>query len=226
MFEPDPNQAARGRRRGRSWLALIASALAHAGLLAWFGFRASPALAPERTISVVFLTPPSVTQPQPGLTPAQREAERARQAYLDRLVQPVEAPAAARAAATAPPAASSGAGAALDPQAVNPNRAAAAAGEDAAPVEAGGDITRPVLLNGGHPAYTRAAQIAGLEGDVVLKAVIDERGRVTHLEVLRGLALGLDDAAIDTVRRWKFKPSTRNGKPVKVFYILTVHFRL
>jgi protein TonB len=215
MFEPDPNQAASGRRRGRSWLALIASALAHAGLLAWFGFRASPALAPERAISVVFLTPPSVTQPQPGLTPA-----------LDRLVQPVEAPAAARAAATAPPAASSGAGAALDPQAVNPNRAAAAAGEDAAPVEAGGDITRPVLLNGGHPAYTRAAQIAGLEGDVVLKAVIDERGRVTHLEVLRGLALGLDDAAIDTVRRWKFKPSTRNGKPVKVFYILTVHFRL
>ena len=36
----------------------------------------------------------------------------------------------------------------------------------------------------------------------------------------------LDQAAVDAVKRWKFKPATLNGKPVDVYYNLTVNFRL
>ena len=45
-------------------------------------------------------------------------------------------------------------------------------------------------------------------------------------KVLRGLPLGLTESAVDAVRKWKFKPSTLNGKPVEVLYILTVRFNL
>jgi TonB family protein len=44
--------------------------------------------------------------------------------------------------------------------------------------------------------------------------------------VLRGLDPLLDQAAVAAVRRWKFRPATRNGKAVKVSYILSVDFRL
>ena len=38
--------------------------------------------------------------------------------------------------------------------------------------------------------------------------------------------MGLDRAALDAVEKWKFKPATLEGKPVKVFYTLTVNFNL
>jgi TonB family protein len=38
--------------------------------------------------------------------------------------------------------------------------------------------------------------------------------------------MGLDSAAADAVKKWKFKPATLNGKPVAVIYNLTVNFRL
>jgi TonB family protein len=43
--------------------------------------------------------------------------------------------------------------------------------------------------------------------------------------VLKGLPLGLDQAAVDAVKRWKFKPGTLNGQPVPVIFTLTVNFR-
>jgi protein TonB len=205
LFATAPAQPSPGRRR--YWAALAASALLHAGLLAWFGLRARNVAGPEAPIGVVFLQSPlAAPPPEPAPSPAERAARRQRQAYLDRLVQPTAVPEPRRGPA--------------------PAGSAASAGEDDAPAEAGGNTTRPILVTRVKPDYTRAAQMAGLEGDVVLEAVIDERGRVTALRVLRGLDPGLDQAALDAVRRWRFKPALRNGKPVKVFYILTVHYRL
>ena len=44
--------------------------------------------------------------------------------------------------------------------------------------------------------------------------------------VVKGMPMGLDRAALDAVAKWKFKPATLAGKPVKVFYALTVNFSL
>ena len=76
------------------------------------------------------------------------------------------------------------------------------------------------------PQYTELARKARIEGIVIIEAIIDPSGNVTDARVLKPLPLGLDQAALDAVKRWKFKPGTLNGQPVPVIYNLTVNFRL
>lgn len=90
----------------------------------------------------------------------------------------------------------------------------------------GGAVSRPVLRTGQPPRYPKVALRARIQGDVVLQAVIDERGRVSDVRVLRGLPMGLDQAAVDTVQGWTFEPAKLNGRSVKVYYTLTVKFQL
>ncbi len=90
----------------------------------------------------------------------------------------------------------------------------------------GGNITEPEKLSGPNPVYPEAARRARIQGVVVLECVIGKDGSVKSVKELRGLPLGLTEGAIDAVKRWKFKPSTLNGKEVEVLYILTVRFNL
>jgi len=94
------------------------------------------------------------------------------------------------------------------------------------PILVGGDVKKPEILVKTQPRYTEVARRANIEGVVGLKAIIDERGYVTNLEVLKDLPMGLDKAAMDAVRTWRFKPATLHGKPVKVYYNLTVNFTI
>ena len=97
---------------------------------------------------------------------------------------------------------------------------------DDEPILVGGAVKKPEILVKTQPRYTELARRANIEGFVSLKAVIDERGYVTNLEVLKDLPMGLDKAAVDAVRTWRFKPATLHGRPVKVYYNLTVHFTI
>ena len=90
----------------------------------------------------------------------------------------------------------------------------------------GGNITEPEKLSGPNPVYPEAARRARIQGVVVLECTIGKQGDVQEVKVLRPLPLGLTEAAVDAVKKWKFKPSTLNGKPVEVLYILTVRFNL
>jgi TonB family protein len=90
----------------------------------------------------------------------------------------------------------------------------------------GGAVTRPVLRSGPPPRYTKVAQRARIQGTVVLQAVIDERGKVAEVRILKGLPMGLDQEAVDTVQDWTFEPAKLGGRPVKVYYTLTVQFQL
>ncbi|MFV2071025.1 MAG: energy transducer TonB [Thermoanaerobaculales bacterium] len=90
----------------------------------------------------------------------------------------------------------------------------------------GGNITEPKRLSGPNPTYPEAARRARIQGVVVLECTIGKDGRVIRAKVLRGLPLGLTESAQDAVRKWRFQPSTLNGKPVEVLYILTVRFNL
>ena len=90
----------------------------------------------------------------------------------------------------------------------------------------GGKVTEPVRTGGPNPAYPEAARRARISGTVVLECVIGKDGHVESVKVLKGLPLGLTEAATDAVQNWLFKPSTLNGKPVEVLYILTVKFNL
>ena len=86
----------------------------------------------------------------------------------------------------------------------------------------------PLLLKQVEPGYTEEARAAKVQGTVVLQVEIDPSGKVaaTHIGVIRGLGLGLDEKAIDAVRQWKFKPATKNGTPVMAKATIEVNFRL
>jgi protein TonB len=90
----------------------------------------------------------------------------------------------------------------------------------------GGNITEPVKISAPSPLYPEAARRARITGAVILECTIDKAGRVNEVKILRGLPLGLTEAAVDAVKKWRFKPSTLNGKPVEVLYVLTVRFNL
>ena len=98
---------------------------------------------------------------------------------------------------------------------------------DDAPLRVGGAVTRPELIgNPGKPVYTELARRARVTGTVIVEAIIDTGGNVTNVRVLKGLPMGLDRAAVEAVQKWKFKPATLEGRPVKVYYVLTVNFQV
>ena len=77
------------------------------------------------------------------------------------------------------------------------------------------------------PIYPEIAQEAGIEGVVVVQAFIDERGRVKETLILKGVPnTGLDEAAMDAIRRTKFHPAEQRERPVGVWISIPVNFRL
>lgn len=64
--------------------------------------------------------------------------------------------------------------------------------------------------------YPDAARDAGVEGTVVLDLIVDETGAAREIHVVKGLGHGLDEAAVQALRRCKFTPGERGGKPVPV----------
>ncbi len=76
------------------------------------------------------------------------------------------------------------------------------------------------------PGYTPSAREERLEGEVVLQAVVSETGDVEDIEVLKGLELGLTEAAIEAFRSWKFRPALHNGTPISAIYTNTFIFSL
>ena len=93
-----------------------------------------------------------------------------------------------------------------------------------APLEVGGDVKPPRRLDAPLPIYPNEAWAAGITGDVLVRAVIDATGAVADVEVLKGLPYGLTEAAVEAIRRWRFKPATRRGQPVAVYRNLSVRF--
>jgi TonB family protein len=66
-----------------------------------------------------------------------------------------------------------------------------------------------------------AWKAAGTRGEVVIEATVGVDGQLTDVRVVRSIA-ALDQAALDAVRQWKYKPSTLNGRPVPVIMTATV----
>ncbi|MEA2235690.1 MAG: hypothetical protein QOC81_414 [Thermoanaerobaculia bacterium] len=94
------------------------------------------------------------------------------------------------------------------------------------PLRVGGDVRAPIVINRVEPSYTEAAKKSRIHGIVILEVIIDRTGVVKDAQVLKPLPFGLDQAAVDAVKQWRFKPGTLNGQPVDVIFNLTLNFRL
>ena len=99
-------------------------------------------------------------------------------------------------------------------------------GIENAPIHMSFGMTKPEVIHQVQPRYSEQARRAGVQGMVIVEAVIDEQGQVTNVRLVRGLPMSLDVAAMQAVQQWRFKPARLNGRPVKVFYTLTVNFTI
>ena len=90
----------------------------------------------------------------------------------------------------------------------------------------GGGVTAPSLLFKVEPAYSEEARKAKYQGTVLLYVQVDPSGKAVNMRVLHSLGLGLDEKAMEAVKKWKFKPGVKDGKPVTVQAQIEVNFRL
>jgi len=113
-----------------------------------------------------------------------------------------------------------------DVTAIDPNISASAIqGVLAALSPVGGRMREPRLVTRTVPSYPAAARQVGIEGEVVIDAVVDTSGKLTNLRVVSGAPL-LQQAALDSLRSWKYEPGYLDDKPVPVKTSITVKFRL
>jgi TonB family protein len=100
-------------------------------------------------------------------------------------------------------------------------------GEVAGEVFGTGDgVSAPAVTYWVDPGYSEEARKAKYGGVVMLSVVVDSEGRARDIHVVKSLGMGLDDKAIEAVQKWKFRPGTKDGKPVNVRATIEVNFRL
>lgn len=81
------------------------------------------------------------------------------------------------------------------------------------------------LIHRVEPIYPNIAKIAGVQGAVLIKAVISTEGRIEQAQVMSGSPL-LSRAAMDAIQQWRYRPYYLNDRPVEVETEITVMFTL
>ncbi len=94
------------------------------------------------------------------------------------------------------------------------------------PIFVGGQVAPPERVHYVEPRYPEIARVTRTHGIAIVQATVDKQGDVVDVKIIKDLAMGLGDAAAEAVAQWKFEPATLNGKPVAVYYSLTVRFAL
>ena len=89
----------------------------------------------------------------------------------------------------------------------------------------GQGVREPRRIAGAPPEYPAIARSARIQGVVILEAVINERGTIERIKVLKSEPL-LDAAAIAAVKEWRYTPTLLNGVPVSVLMTITINFTL
>jgi len=93
----------------------------------------------------------------------------------------------------------------------------------------------PKILYQPEPQYTAIARQQRITGVVTVSIIVDAQGNTENVHIVKSIAdtvdskhraaaLTLDQAAIDTVKKYKFKPAMKDGKPVPVMLNVMVNF--
>jgi TonB family protein len=87
-------------------------------------------------------------------------------------------------------------------------------------------FTGPAVVSRVEPEYSAEALLARLEGNVTIAVSVAPDGSITDLQLLRPLGLGLDEAALNALRLWRFAPATDHGQAAAGVIPVTLQFRL
>ena len=84
---------------------------------------------------------------------------------------------------------------------------------------------KPVLIKRGTLVYPPVALKAGIEGTVHLKILVDKAGVVEQANAVKGKEI-FYKAALQAVNQYRFKPARQNDRPVKVYLVIPIRFRI
>lgn len=105
--------------------------------------------------------------------------------------------------------------------------AASVVSSAAAAQAAGNDETLPAPFDNPPPQYPADARQAGISGTTLLRVSVRSDGGVDYVEVVASSGhKSLDNAAVESVRRWRFTPGLRGGRPAPFALRLPIEFRL
>jgi protein TonB len=90
----------------------------------------------------------------------------------------------------------------------------------------GSGVSAPVPLNTVEAEFSDEARKAKYQGIVTVEIIVDAQGNPQNPRVVRPLGMGLDEKAIEAVRKYRFKPAMKDGKPVPVKISVEINFRL
>jgi TonB family protein len=90
----------------------------------------------------------------------------------------------------------------------------------------GNGVSPPQVVRKFDPEYSDEARKAKYSGTVLLELVVDTNGRPQDIRVVRSLGLGLDEKAMEAVKKWQFQPGMQDGKPVNVKARIELIFRI
>jgi TonB family protein len=91
----------------------------------------------------------------------------------------------------------------------------------------GGGVSAPVPIVSPEAEFSDEARRAKYQGVCLVSLIVDAQGNPQNPRVIRALGMGLDEKALEAVRKYKFKPALKDGKtPVPVMITIEVNFRL
>lgn len=94
-------------------------------------------------------------------------------------------------------------------------------------IRVGGHVQATKLLEKARPVYPTECKAEGVQGTVLLRAVIGKEGAILNLEPLNKLVdARLVQSALDAVGKWKYQPTLLNGQPVEVMTVIEVNYTL
>jgi TonB family protein len=90
----------------------------------------------------------------------------------------------------------------------------------------GGSVEESHIITKKVPAYPAAAKAAGIQGKVLLEAMISKEGVPQELRVLSSPSDDLSESALEAVRQWRYSPTLLNGNPVEVLTDIVINYTL
>jgi protein TonB len=92
--------------------------------------------------------------------------------------------------------------------------------------QVGGNVTAPIPIYQPEPEFSAEAKKSKFMGVVTVSIIVDKKGRPQNVHVTKGVGHGLDEKAVEAVKKYRFIPAKENGKPVAVGMNVEVNFEI
>lgn len=86
--------------------------------------------------------------------------------------------------------------------------------------------TAPAAISTPEAKYTAEARSKQIQGVCMISLIVNAYGNPQNIKVVRSIGYGLDEAAIEAVRNYRFKPAMKDGHPIAITMTVEVRFRL